>query len=442
MAAQKGDNHGSSQLATQERESEINSSMGSASAFDNSPLHLIVEKLNGKNYREWAQTIKLVIDGKGKLGFLIGETWRPPPTNTIASHKWRSENSFITSCLINSMKPTIGKTYMFLPTINDHGDREVTEYYTEMLGLWQDLDLSCEEEWECTCDSVHFKKKMENERVFEFLAGPNRELDYVRSRVLSCRLLPSIREDLSSGKMIGSAKECEGLYYFDKTDVRGQCPSTVCNSASHPKENWPLHQFDIKNAFLNGELEEKVFMTLPPGFCKEEEETRAQLDHTMFFKQSNDGRMTILIVYVDDIILTGDNTREMDRLKKVLAIEFEVKYLGQMRYFLGIEVTRSKKGISISHRKYVLDLLIETDMLGCKPSDIPIKARKRTKSDGIPVDREKYQRLVDRLIYLSHTRPDIAFAVSVVSQYMHSPKESHLEAVYEILRYLKGSPGR
>ena len=110
----------------------------------------------------------------------------------------------------------------------------------------------------------------------------------------------------------------------------------------------------------------------------------------MFFKQSNDGRMTILIVYVDDIILTGDNTREMDRLKKVLATEFEVKDLGQMQYFLGIEVTKSKKGISISHRKYVLDLLIETDMLGCKPSDIPIKTRKRTESDGIPVDRERY----------------------------------------------------
>ena len=81
-------------------------------------------------------------------------------------------------------------------------------------------------------------------------------------------------------------------------------------------------------------------------------------------------------------------------------------------------------------------------MLGCKPSDTPIKARKRTESDEKPVDRERYQQLVGRLIYLSHTRSDIAFAVSVVSQYMHSPKESHLEAVYEILRYLKGSPGR
>ena len=77
------------------------------------------------------------------------------------------------------------------------GDREVTEYNTEMLGLWQDLDLSCEEESECTRDSVRFKKKMENERVFEFLTGLNRKLDDVRSRVLSCRPLPSIREVFS-----------------------------------------------------------------------------------------------------------------------------------------------------------------------------------------------------------------------------------------------------
>ena len=216
-------------------------------------------------------------------------------------------------------------------------------------------------------------------------------------------------------------------------------------------------------------------MMLPPGFCKEEEETRVcklkkslyglkqsprawfdrfakviknqgyqrgQSGHTMFFKQSNDGRMTILIVYVDDIILIGDDTGEVERLKKVLATAFEVKDLGQMWYFLGMEVARSRKGISISQRKYVLDLLIETGMLGCKPSDTPIKTRNRMESDGKPVDRERYQRLVGRLIYLSHIRPDIAFAVSVVSQYMHSPKESHLEAVYKNLRYLKGSIGR
>ena len=99
MVAQRGDNHESSQSATHERVLEIHSSMVPVSAFNNSPLHLTIEKLNSKNYREWAQAIKLVIDGKGKLGLLIDETWRPPRINVAASQKWWSENSFITSCL-------------------------------------------------------------------------------------------------------------------------------------------------------------------------------------------------------------------------------------------------------------------------------------------------------------------------------------------------------
>ena len=146
--------------------------MGLPSAFNNSSLHLAIEKLNDKNYREWAQAIKLIINGKVKLGFLTDETRRPPPTDAVASQKWQSENSFITSCSINSIKPAIGKTYMFLPKAKDvwdgiretysdaenasqifelktrlwkmkQGDRKVTKYYTEMLGLWQDPDLNC-----------------------------------------------------------------------------------------------------------------------------------------------------------------------------------------------------------------------------------------------------------------------------------------------------------
>ena len=104
----------------------------------------------------------------------------------------------------------------------------------------------------------------------------------------------------------------------------------------------------------------------------------------MFFKRSNDGRMTIVIVYIDNTILTGDDTGEVERMKTVLATEFEVKDLGQMQYFLGMEVARSRKGISISQRKYVLDFLTETGMLGCKPSDTPIKARKKTETTENP----------------------------------------------------------
>ena len=114
--------------------------MGSTGAFDNSPLHFIVEKLNGKNYREWAQTIKFVINGKGKLGFLTGETRRPPPTDAVASQKWQSENSFITSCSINSMKPAIGKTYMFLPMTKDVWDA-IQETYSDVENASQIFEL-------------------------------------------------------------------------------------------------------------------------------------------------------------------------------------------------------------------------------------------------------------------------------------------------------------
>ena len=149
--------------------------------------------------------------------------------------------------------------------------------------------------------------------------------------------------------------------------------------------------------------------------------------------------MAVLIVYVDDIILTGSDGDEISRLKKHLASEFEIKDLGPLCYFLGMEVARSRMGISVSQRKYVLDLLEETGMSGCRPSDIPVDPNQKLGevSNGVPVDKGRYQRLVGKLIYLSHTRPDIAFAVSAVSQYMHSPYVEHLEAVHKILRYLK-----
>jgi hypothetical protein len=120
-----------------------------------------------------------------------------------------------------------------------------------------------------------------------------------------------------------------------------------------------------------------------------------------------------------------------------------VKDLGFLRYFLGIEVSRGSKGIYLSQRKYIIDLLREIGMYGSRPAATPIEQNNRLSSnEGRSVDRECYQNLVGRLIYLSHTRPDIAFSISVVSQFMHDPKTIHLEAVNRILRYLKGCPGR
>ncbi|WKA06926.1 hypothetical protein VitviT2T_024803 [Vitis vinifera] len=206
--------------------------------------------------------------------------------------------------------------------------------------------------------------------------------------------------------------------------------------------DWNLHQLDVKNAFLNGELEEEVYMKIPPSM--ETPENSGKVYHTLFMKHSKECEMTLFIVYVDDIIITGDDEEGIGNRKKLLAREFEIKDLGQLRYFLGMEVGRTKKGIVVTQRKYVLDLLQETGMLGCKPVDTPMDPIGKTDkdNDSHPTDKDKYQRLVGKLIYLTHTRPDIGFAVSMVSRYMNNPTERHMKAVYRILQYLKKSPGR
>ena len=161
---------------------------------------------------------------------------------------------------------------------------------------------------------------------------------------------------------------------------------------------------------------------------------QGQSDHTMFVKHSLEGLISVLIVYVDDIVLTGDYSEEFPRVKEFLTREFEIKDLGKLTYFLGMEVARSKQGIAVSQRKYVLDLLKETCMLGCKPAETPMDYTTNfcSNKDSAPVDKGRYQRLVGKLIYLSHTRPDIAFSVSVVSQFMNNPTEEHDSSVQNL----------
>jgi hypothetical protein len=165
---------------------------------------------------------------------------------------------------------------------------------------------------------------------------------------------------------------------------------------------WPLYQLDVKNAFLHGVLWEEVYMETPPGFGTSQTHgkvlrlrkslyelkqsprawfdrfrramcgmgyTQCNGDHNVFYRHfyRHSGRhIMILSVYVDDIIITGDDTFEMSQLKQKLSKEFEAKDLGQLRYFLGIEIVRSPKGIVLSQRKYVLDLLSDVGMLGCR----------------------------------------------------------------------------
>jgi hypothetical protein len=238
-----------------------------------------------------------------------------------------------------------------------------------------------------------------------------------------------------------------------------------------------LYQLDIKNAFLHGDLEEEIYMEQPPGFvaqgesglvCKLQKSLyglkqsprawfgkfskviqqfgmiRCEADHSVFFRRSSLNKVIYLVVYVDDIVITGDDQEGIKDLKKHLFNNFHTKDLGRLRYFLGIEVAQSKDGIAISQRKYVLDILEETGMLDCKPVDTPMDPNvKLLQNQGEPYpDPGRYRRLVGKLNYLTMTRPDISFAVSVVSQFLNSPCDSHWNALVRILRYIKGSPGK
>lgn len=188
--------------------------------------------------------------------------------------------------------------------------------------------------------------------------------------------------------------------------------------------DWPLHQFDVKNAFLHGDLDEEIYMELPPGcnnsssddvvcklkkalyglkqsprawfgrFClamKSYGFNQSDSDHTLFLK-GKQGKLTCLIIYVDDMIITGNDLYEIRRLEERLAGEFEMKILGGLKFFLGIEVTRSKQGIILSQRKYILDLLAEVGMLECKPVETPVAVNEKLgEFEGqVPTNKERY----------------------------------------------------
>ncbi|CAN6677420.1 unnamed protein product [Malus baccata var. baccata] len=146
----------------------------------------------------------------------------------------------------------------------------------------------------------------------------------------------------------------------------------------------------------------------------------------------------------NDMVVTGNDPEERAAFQRYLSTEFEMKDLGSLKCFLGIEVSRNSFGIFLSQRKYIIDLLHETGMSACQPVATPLQEglKLSVNLNQVPVDKGRYQRLVGRLMYLAHTRPDLVYALSIVSQYMHDPGEQHMNVVMRILRYLKGSPSK
>ncbi|GLT62116.1 hypothetical protein SLA2020_347760 [Shorea laevis] len=238
-------------------------------------------------------------------------------------------------------------------------------------------------------------------------------------------------------------------------------------------KSWPIHQLDVKNAFLNGYLSTPVFMSQPPGFVDPTRPnyvcllqralyglkqaprawfqrfaaflfscgfTQAYSDTSMFMYRSN-GLLAILLLYVDDIILTASTQHFLDQIISLLKAEFLMTDLGTLNYFLGITAQFNSDGLFLSQTKYLTDLLVRTGMAECNAVSTPLTPKQRLATNDSPPfsDSAYYRSIVGALQYLTFTRPDIAFAVNQVCQYMHNPTENHFQAVKRILRYLKGT---
>ncbi|KAK9058098.1 hypothetical protein SSX86_022938 [Deinandra increscens subsp. villosa] len=236
--------------------------------------------------------------------------------------------------------------------------------------------------------------------------------------------------------------------------------------------NCPLHQLDVKNAFLNGNLGETIFMEQPPGFlddrfphyvCKLNKAlyglkqaprawfqrlstfllqngfTCSKSDTSLFiFKKGS--CIMYLLVYVDDLILTGSHSNTIRSFIFRLHKEFATKDMGNLSYFMGLEATHDSHGLFLSQSKYAHDIVAKANLLEAKPFHTPLATSTILTKDGTPFSNPTmYRFLVGALQYLTITRPDISFAVNQVSQFLQNPTEEHFQSVKRILRYVKGT---
>lgn len=166
--------------------------------------------------------------------------------------------------------------------------------------------------------------------------------------------------------------------------------------------------------------------------------TQSKHDYSLFVKVQGES-FTAALVYVDDILITGNSPQEITTLKTALDDKFTIKDLGLAKYFLGIEICKTALGTHLNQRKYILDLLTDAGLTAAKPNPSPLPTNLKLSLDkGTPLsDPGAYRRLVGRLLYLTMTRPDISYVVQHLSQFVSSPKDVHMQAALHLLKYLK-----
>ena len=271
--------------------------------------------------------------------------------------------------------------------------------------------------------------------------------------------------------------QVEGIDYTETFAPVTKFSSIRILLALAAKHDLEIHQMDIKSAFLNGDLEEEIFMEAPPGFREDKTTvwklwkslyglkqasrewykkirelfedlgyTRNSADHGVFFKHDSDGHLIIVALYVDDMLIFTKDNATAEHVKSELGVSYEMTDLGPAHWILGMEITRdrARRTISLSQRQYIQDILEKFGQANARPISTPMAANsKLPKLDAPDFDEKLYQSALGCLMYLMlGTRPDLAFSVGALSKHASCPGKEHWTALMRVYKYLRGDPDR
>ncbi|KAL3519542.1 hypothetical protein ACH5RR_017691 [Cinchona calisaya] len=264
-----------------------------------------------------------------------------------------------------------------------------------------------------------------------------------------------------------------GVDYFDTFAPVSRLDTIRLLFALSAQLGWKVHQMDVKSAFLNGILEEEIYVEQPEGVVVEGKEDRVyrlhkalyglkqaprawysriddyllgfgfekSLSESTLYVKYNSNENLVISLYVGDLLITRSSAKLIDKFKQDMMQAFEMTDLGLMTFFLGMEIEQRKYEFLICQKNYAKEILKKFRMEDCKEMTTPMNQKQKlSKDDGVEkVDETYYRSLIGCLMYLTVTRPDILYAVSVLSRFMHCPSGKHLKATKRIVKYVKGT---
>ena len=313
-----------------------------------------------------------------------------------------------------------------------------------------------------------------------------------KCKVIGCKWIFKIKDGLTKleppifkARLVAKGfNQVEGIDYTEIFSPVVKMKTIRMMIALAVQRDWEIEQMDVKTTFLNGDLDETIYMTQPDGFKVESEEgelvcllkkslyglkqsprqwykkfnavvtkvgyIRSRYDTCLYYANLNSDSVVFLLIYVDDMLIMSKDMEQISKLKRVLKSEFEMKDLGAARKILGIDILRNriKNCLILSQEKYLKQVIQKFNMNDSKEVNVPLAGHfifstdqsPKTDQERAEMDKIPYAEAIGSMMYMMiSTRPDIAYAVSVLSRYMANPGQEHWKGVKWLLRYLKGT---